>query len=213
MNYDMLNREDHIKSLALTVARNRVGPDDPIEEVLAREGIDPTDFSAILTDKTFKLYLKAYVTELQESGFSFATKCRVLAEDAVADIYHMVKDPEAPAAARIKGLENLVQWAGIGAKPTDTSSAAGGFSITFNVPSLGAGAAPVNAQINVVSPEKPVFSTNFEPETLPAPPVSDVIPRHATVKLSIDDPWEDPVFLPKNPTPHADDHDVDAYAP
>ena len=224
MNYDLLNREDHIKTLALTVARNRVGAGDPIEDVLLREGVDPSDFAALLSDKAFKVYLTQYVAELRESGFSFAAKCRVLAEDAVGDIYHLIKDPEAPAAARIKGLENLVGWAGIGARPDQNVAQGAGFSITFNIPSTGA--TPINAQISVKNDEKPAFSTTFTPENLlqdpvsdavllPAPPSQITISPHPTVTLSIEDPWDDPVFVerPAHPAHPADIEDADAYAP
>jgi hypothetical protein len=146
MNQDMLNREDHLKSLALTVARNRVGLDEPINDVLLREGISPSDFDDILNDKTFGVYLKQFVTELKENGFSFAAKCRVLAEDAVADIYHLIKDIEAPAAARVKAMENIVLWSGLAAKSIADANPTQGFHITFNIPTIPAQQAAITIE-------------------------------------------------------------------
>ena len=88
--------------------------------------MSPSDFEYYLTDKVFAGYVKAYSTELQENGFSFSAKCRVLAEDALKSMYQIAKDDEAPAAARVKSVENLVEWAGLGKKAQNDLQTGGG---------------------------------------------------------------------------------------
>ena len=134
MNTSLIAQEDHLRSLALSVARNKVGPDDPIEEVLARECVAPDEFDKLLEDPVFKRYVKDYVQELTDNGFSFQSKCRILAEDAVQSVYHIAKDPEAPAAARIKATENLVEWAKLHTPAALPTSSQPQFQITFNIP-------------------------------------------------------------------------------
>ena len=140
MNYTNphIARDDHIKSLALTVARNRVGPRDPIEEVLAAECVAPEEFERLTDDPVFKRYVNDYVRELEDSGFSVQSKARVLFEDALGSFYRMIIDEDTPAMARAKGMEHLAEWSGIAAKAKELAAPAGGtgFHITFNIPSL-----------------------------------------------------------------------------
>lgn len=125
--------EDRLRLLALAVARNRVGPDDPVEEVLAREGVTPEEFSNLLSDQVFTRHVKAFVTELTEKGFSFTAKCRVLAEDVVHELYHLARDADVPAAARVKAVENLVDWGGLAQKAAQTTAGGpGAYQLVIN---------------------------------------------------------------------------------
>lgn len=163
--FPTITNDDHLRSLALAVAQNRVGPDDPIEDVLARECVDPHEFAKVMDNKTFKKYLNDYVKEFTVNGFSFAAKSRVLAEDAIQSVYHIAKDADQPAAARIKAVENLVNWGGL-APVMQVGAANGGapaFHITFNLPDLKS--APENASIAVVNAPPPVFDVEFDEVT------------------------------------------------
>lgn len=129
---------DHIlKSLALAVARNQVGAMRPISEVVASEGLSTSEYALIAANPTFQQYLDRFVVELKDSGFSFEAKCKVLAEDLLPDAYHMVKDPDVPAAVRAKVIENLVEWGNLRPKNTVNTSSGTGFSITINIPQVG----------------------------------------------------------------------------
>jgi hypothetical protein len=71
---------------------------------------------------------------MKENGFSFAAKSRILAEDLLPTAYHMVKDPDVPAAVRAKIIENFVEWGDLKPKNNAISTAGPGFSITINLP-------------------------------------------------------------------------------
>jgi len=170
MNTQMLQFEDHLKSLAMAVARNKVGANDPISTVLLRENISPTDFAAFEKDGVFQRYVLAFTKELEENGFSFAAKCRVLAEDAIQSMYLMAKDDETPAAARVKAVENLVEWSGLAAKSKvdAASNAAPGFHITFNIPTPQA-----EKTITLDATDAtPTFSVSFTPTDQAPTPVT-----------------------------------------
>lgn len=132
---DIIRSDEKLRSLAMAVARNRVGANKPIESVLTAEFIKPAEFGGYLSDPVFKNYVLAYTSEFEKNGVSFAAKCRVLAEDAIKDLYYMVKDPDAPAAARVKAVENLVDWGGLAPKADAGAASRGsGFSITIQLP-------------------------------------------------------------------------------
>jgi hypothetical protein len=136
-----IDADNFLRTLALAVARNDVGAALPIDDVLRLEGVDRSSYEAVKDNQTFRRYVGSYTKELTDSGFSFAAKCRVLAEDLLATGYKLVKDVDAPAHARVKMMENLVRWADLEPKQTAQVQAGPGFSITINVP----GAAPVVA--------------------------------------------------------------------
>jgi hypothetical protein len=128
-----IEHEDRIRLLALAVARNRVGPDDPVDEVLLRENVSPAEFERLLTDPVFTRHVKTFVAELEASGFSFAAKCRVLAEDVVHTLHKLASNDEEPAAARVKAIENLVDWGGLSNKAAQAQTpGAGAYQLVIN---------------------------------------------------------------------------------
>lgn len=125
-----------LRSVALSIARNNLGAMRPEKEVISGEGITEQDFVAIKANPQFKRYVDSFTKELSESGFGFAAKSRVLAEDLLPIAYHMARDPDVPAAVRAKMLENIVEWGDLKPKKSDMSvqAAGAGFSITINLP-------------------------------------------------------------------------------
>ena len=128
-----------IQSLALSVARNQVGANVPIDQVIKSEGITLAEYQEIEANPTFQAYLNRYVTELKDSGFSFEAKCRVLAEDLLPNFYHMARDPDTPAPVRAKVVENLVKWANLEPKSDVKVGGGAGFSINIVLPGENSG--------------------------------------------------------------------------
>ena len=125
-----------LRSVALSIARNNVGAMRPDNEIIAGEGITEQDFDAIKRNPQYRRYVDAYTKELSDSGFGFAAKSRVLAEDLLPIAYNMARDPDVPAAVRAKMLENIVEWGDLKPKKADVAQNLGsGFSITINLPS------------------------------------------------------------------------------
>lgn len=131
-----ISADQLLRGLALSVARNEVGARRPIGDVLAGEGLTQTEYDAISTNPQFKRYVDAYVADLQENGYSFAAKSKVLAEDLLPIAYHMARDNEVPAAVRAKLIENMVEWADLKPKKAVENAPGAGFSITFNIPGV-----------------------------------------------------------------------------
>lgn len=165
-----INADQLLRSLALSVARNNVGAMRPLHEIIASEGLVQSEFDEIAKNPQFQLYITQYEAELKDSGFSFAAKSRVLAEDLLPVAYHMSKDPDVPAATRAKMIENLVEWGDLKPKKSDLAAAGPGFSITFNIPAVGQ-TPPQTLVLEAQTPEKPVETDQILTKTLEKPPI------------------------------------------
>ena len=142
-----------MRSVALAVSRNQVGANRPTTEVLASEGITQQEYNDLGSDPQFKRYVDAYTKELTESGFSFAAKSRLLAEDLLPMAYKMARDSDVPAPVRAKMIENLVEWGDLKPRKDTAQLAVGsGFSITINIPET-AKKASLESNIIDITPE------------------------------------------------------------
>jgi hypothetical protein len=128
-----------LRELALAVARNNVGAMRPLQEVAAGEGLTLTEYNEIAKNPQFLRYVDVYTTEMKDSGFSFAAKARILAEDLLPHAYHMAKDIDVPAPVRMKAIENLVEWGDLKPKNTQFNQGGPSFSITISLPDSTAG--------------------------------------------------------------------------
>lgn len=149
-----INADQLLRDLALAVARNTVGANRPIQEVLSGEGITASEYAAISTNPQFQRYLAAYEKELTDNGFSFSAKAKVLAEASLPTVYHMIHDQDTPAAVRRQLIADLVEWAELKPKNTQNTAAGPGFSITFNIPAIGH-TPPQTLVLEAKTPEKP----------------------------------------------------------
>lgn len=146
---ETVDRDTELKTLALAVARNRVGAQVPLDELLAAEHVAPEQFAEYMKDPVFVRYIKQFALELQENGFSFRAKSRVAAEDLIKVAYKIVTDDETPAAVRMKGIENFVSWGDLAPKPasSQTGNSENGPGIVINI----APPAGYNAQIGTTT--------------------------------------------------------------
>jgi hypothetical protein len=153
--HNSINADQLLRELALAIARNQVGAMRPIHEVIAGEGITQTEYDAISVNPQFQRYVDTYVKELRDNGFSIQAKAKLLLEDLLPTMYHLAKDLDQPAAARVKVFENFAELADAKPKNTAISTAGPGFSITINIPQTAQ-----NEQKTIVleaeTPEKPL---------------------------------------------------------
>jgi hypothetical protein len=128
-------QDTQLRTIALAFARNKLGANVAVEQLLPALGIEEDEYEILAENPQFGRYVEAYTAELQENGFSFAAKARILAEDLLPDAYKMAKDREISPAVRAKMIENLVEWGDLKPKNNANLAAPGaGFSITINLP-------------------------------------------------------------------------------
>lgn len=132
--HSSVQADQSLRELAMSVARNQVGANLPVEEVLLTEGLTRSEYDTIALNPQYKRYVLSYVKDLAENGYSFVSKARLLAEDLLKTAYGIAKDPDAPAAARVKMIENLVEWGNVAPKAAVVVGNGQGFSITINIP-------------------------------------------------------------------------------
>jgi len=145
--HSSVQADQTLRELAMSVARNEVGANLPIDKVLLTEGLTRSEFDDIALNPQYTRYVQGYVKELSENGYSFVSKARLLAEDLLKTAYNIAKDEDAPAAARVKMIENLVDWGGAVPKAAVVLGAGQGFSITINIP----GSTPQQAALEDVT--------------------------------------------------------------
>lgn len=140
-------------TIAYALAKNAVAEKRPLADVLAALGLDTADVGLqnLLRSAEFKRRYSKLVDELKESGESFKLKARVQAEELLATQWQIIHDKSAPHAVRMKGIENVVEWADL--KPKKTPDAPPPAQISINIDLGGA------------TPEKLVATIVPEPAT------------------------------------------------
>jgi len=152
--YNAVQQDTFLQSLALAVARNTVGANLPLTDVLKREGVSQQEYANISANNTYQQYLTAYTKELTENGFSFSAKARVLAEDLLPNLYYIARDVDSPAPSRIKAIENLVEWGELKPKENARATMGAGFSINIVLPDGDSQSATISVTENPEPPEE-----------------------------------------------------------
>lgn len=155
--YEGIYEDTVLRTIALGIARNQVGAQLPIEQVLPILGVEEDEYERLCENRAFVRYVEQYEQELTENGFSFAAKARVLAEDLLPVAYSMAKDDLVPPPVRAKMIENLVDWGGLKPKNNAIDVPPGsGFSIMINL-----GGNHEAAVKQAKKAEKPVIEGDF----------------------------------------------------
>lgn len=183
-----ITNDQQLRELALTVARNTLGANEPVEFILQKECLTAYEYEIIGKNPAYQRMVREFTDELNEKGFSFSAKCRVLAEDLIGDVYRMAKDSDTPAAMRVKTLENLVEWGLLKPKVAVTEANSGGYSITINLSpgASGAGAGNITLENVVLAPKITTIS-------LPTTPFRPIRPL-LDIESFLDDPWDEPYY-------------------
>lgn len=145
-------------TIAYALAKNAVAEKKPLADVLQSLGLNTSDVGLqnLLRSAEFKRRYSKLVDELKETGESFKLKARIQAEELLATQWTIIHDKSAPHAVRMKGIENVVEWADL--KPKKTPEAPPPQAIQINIDLGGS------------TPEKTVAVVVPEPATpLPKP--------------------------------------------
>jgi hypothetical protein len=120
-------------SLAYALARNACGEKLALKDALAALGVElDAPVERLMRSDGFKRKYSDYVRELVDSGESFKLKARVQAEELLATQWEIIHDRNAPHSVRMEGIKNVVEWADLKPKKTD-SGASQPPAITINI--------------------------------------------------------------------------------
>lgn len=127
---DMVSREVDAQAFAFELARNKVGMQLPLRELIDTLGMSEERALALLKDPLVLKMMKEYKREMEEKGVSFQLKARIQAEEMLKRNWKLAHDPDTPPAVAAKVIENTVRWAGLEPKTTQNASN------SANVPAL-----------------------------------------------------------------------------
>jgi len=118
--------------------------------IFLRHGYDENQALALIQTTEFSATLERVNKEVQESGLSFRTKARVIAEDLLQYGYTIATDEEASTSVRA----DMIQWfARIGGleppKVADKGAGNGGLNLTINFDGHTAQAVVANEPITI----------------------------------------------------------------
>lgn len=103
------------------------------EEICELHGISEGQLTTFLSHPLFQKEVATLRKDMKESGATFKAKARILAEHLIDRMYAIVTDDATPVAIRMKGVENVVRWAGYDRKPVDDTPVE---STSSKVPSI-----------------------------------------------------------------------------
>lgn len=124
-----------------------LGMEEP-EVIFKAYGYEPSDALTLTESPAFTALCKRIGAEVRESGLSFKSKMKAVAEDLIPHAYDIATDPLQPATVRQKIIEWTAKMAGFEPAPAKGEAAGGGgfsLSITF------AGGAPAQI-VGVATP-------------------------------------------------------------
>lgn len=111
-----------------------------VEEIARRWGLTLQDVAHLKSNRGFMSMLQAAKQEWTDAGNTKGRaqlKAQLAVEEAIADIYKLVTDPDVSASARIAAFSQLRELGRFEKAPPNEAAAApgvgGGFSITINL--------------------------------------------------------------------------------
>jgi hypothetical protein len=84
------------------------------EEVLwDRYNLSEEEYNFIITQPTFRSEVAAHLVTIKEKGISFTTKSRLIAEETLDELYHIINNPAVAPSIRIDAWKAVVKAAGL----------------------------------------------------------------------------------------------------
>ena len=128
--------------LAFDVALTLENSGEPLNDVIKRHQITPSDMLVFNGDPVFLKRVEHYRNEIREKGLTFRLKARAQAEELLTTSYLLIHDPAVSPAVKADLIKSTVKWAGLEPKDSPTSGDAGGVKITINL-----GSSPSDARV------------------------------------------------------------------
>jgi hypothetical protein len=96
---------------------------DPIDEILARHGIDCYLWESLQSNLTFRRELMVLRKELAESGTTFKRKAALQAETYLTEMHTLMQDPSVPPPTKVDIFKTLAKLGEL--EPKDSSKLKG----------------------------------------------------------------------------------------
>lgn len=121
-----------VHQIALAVARNYLGMQLPLTELLESLGLSPYTMSALLSNDEFGKLVCKYRRELEEDNEGIRLKSAIALEACIPQLYRLVHDHETPPTVVVQGFKALAETAGV-TKQDAKTPAGPGFTINIDL--------------------------------------------------------------------------------
>ena len=89
------------------------------EDLYELHNLNEEQLRVYLNHPLFQQEVAELRREMKDTGATFKAKARVLAEHLIDRMYDIIANEDTSPAIRMKGIENVVRWAGYDRKPVD----------------------------------------------------------------------------------------------
>ena len=158
---------------------------DSLEDICARYHYSPEQTEQLRNDPGFKVRVSRMEQELKKEGVTFRMRAAYAAEDLMADVWRRAKDPSVGLGMKLDALKTLAKLGDLEPKQNlNPQAAAGGFSITINLPQVGeqpGRTIEMNRDVNSIVDAEPVPSLGMS------------VPMNSNLNSSLELPedWQD----------------------
>ena len=141
--------------LALALARNALGMQLPVTELIEQLGVDQQHVVQLSKNESFVAMVKEYKAELSKDGEGIRLKSAVALEHSIKKLYTMIHNADTPANVVVQGVKQLADMANVGKNHEVAASAAGsGFVVNIDLSGLKELAEAINPPAKIIEHEE-----------------------------------------------------------
>lgn len=140
----LITKEPSEHEIALAIARNHIGEELPIVNLLPMLGISAERFMSLGNNASFKAMVQSYRAELEKDHEGIRIKSAIALEDCIPVMHRVIHDRDTPPAAVVSGVKQLADMAGV--SKDEKVQAGAGFSISIDLSGLEAFAKKMDEQ-------------------------------------------------------------------
>lgn len=132
--------------LALALARNALGMQLPVADLLKQLGIDPKTLLRLSKSEAFTSMVKQYRAELEKDGEGIRLKSAVALEHSIPRLYALIHNHDTPGNVVVQGVKQLADMADINKRSQEVAPGTG-FQVNIDL----SGLAQLNNPANITS--------------------------------------------------------------
>jgi len=119
--------------LAFDLALCLEGSGEPINDILSRHNLSPSDLMGFNADPVFLKRVESYREEIISKGMTFRLKARAQAEELLTTSWLLIHDPSVSPAVKADLIKSTVKWGGLEPKGDSGEAGSGGVRISINL--------------------------------------------------------------------------------
>lgn len=119
--------------LAFEIALRLEGSGEDVNDILTRNGHDPSQMLVFTSDPTFLRTVQHYREEIRDKGLTFKLKARAQAEELLTTSWLLIHNADVSPAVKADLIKSTVKWAGLDNTPEAGESGGGGAGVKITI--------------------------------------------------------------------------------